>query len=105
MLQRVANVILGSVIFGVTGAVLLLPIMDGELPQVLALLLGSLLLTTAGICLKASLRGEARRGCGHPAPVHGAGGEAARRLRDLKRSGTSRYRGLRGLSGLTPWKT
>jgi hypothetical protein len=89
-----------------TGSILLLHIMDGELPKVPALLLGSVLLIGAGVCFKVSLRAEAGQGSGQPAPVlPAAGREAARRLRDLKRSGASRCPGLRDLSGLAPWKT
>ena len=103
MLQRVANVVLGAIILALAGCMLLLHLASGQPAQTLVLLFAGLLFAAGLVtCIWGGFSPEkqiVQRGAVRPA----AGVEAAWRLRELKRTATSRYRGLRGLS-LAPWK-
>ena len=102
MLQRLANLVLGAVIFALSGSMILLHLASGAPPETWVLLFGGVLLASAGGCFWAGLiTGPRSTQAGPVLPA--AGVEAAWRLRELKRTTASRYRGLRGLS-LAPWK-
>ncbi len=104
MLQRLANLVLGAIILVLAGCMLLLHLASGQPAQTLVLLFAGLLFAAGLVtCLWGGFSSEkqiVQRGPVLPA----AGVEAAWRLRELKRATASRYRGLRRLSSLAPWK-
>ncbi len=102
MLQRLANLVLGGVISALAGSMILLHLASSAPPQTWVLLFGGVLLVSAGGCFWAGLTVGPRSAQTGPV-LPAAGVEAAWRLRELKRTTASRYRGLRGLS-LAPWK-
>ncbi len=103
MLQRVANVVLGAIILVLAGCMLLLHLASGQPAQTSVLLFAGLLFA-AGLttCIWGGFAAERQSVQSGPV-LPAAGVEAAWRLRELKRTTASRYRGLRGLS-LAPWK-
>lgn len=103
MLQRVANVVLGAMILAVAGCMLLLHLTSGEPMRTLVLLFAGALVVGSAACFRAGIMAGTRTRDTVPA-LPTAGEEAAWRLRELKRTGATRYCGLRGLSSLTPWR-
>ncbi len=103
MLQRVANLVFGVIILVIAGCMLLLHLASGQPAQTLILLMAGLLIAAGLVtCVWGGFAAEGQSA--QSGPVRPAAGVvAAWRLRELKRTATERYRGLRGLS-LAPWK-